>query len=299
MNLQSIVDGTSKPVAAAAIGSDRQLALEVQLRLTQAGLLEPPADGEFGPISQWALEEFLKRVGASGKAVLDNSVASALLNPNIGALFPLNDSPTLAGRVVEAIRRRGWWITRHPDCVNIVYIEGLSEDGTKNGNLPNKFNDLRMIIRVNIDGEPEVLGSWQGTTEPGAYYVKIKPLDPRGAARIAFGQYKSWSVGMHPRGRPDAHEALIQVKDVTVFRDLNQDFKRDGDMSFTGMFGINQHWGYNYSPDDIGNASAGCLVGRSKDGHRKFISLIKSDPRYKASQGFRFMTAILPADAVQ
>lgn len=60
----------------------------------------------------------------------------------------------------------------------------------------------------------------------------------------------------------------------------------------------NQHWGYDMAKTDIGNASAGCLVGRGKSGHRQFTALVKADPRYAATPGFRFMTAVMPASAV-
>ncbi|CAM5783910.1 hypothetical protein RFUL19S_01217 [Rhizobacter fulvus] len=192
--------------------------------------------------------------------------------------------------------RKGWWITRHPECVNIVYVEGLSPDGAVNGNAPNLFNDLRAVLQVDRDGEPQIAGSWTATSEPGRFYTEVQKEDPRGAARIAFGQYKSWSVGQHPRNRPEtAHEALVQVKDIDVHRDLNEDYDRNGDAVFTGMFGINQHWGYDLAEKDIGRASAGCLVGRTRSGHRQFMGLIKGDPRFAANRGFRFMTAVMPA----
>ena len=52
---------------------------------------------------------------------------------------------------------------------------------------------------------------------------------------------------------------------VTVCRDLNKDGQRTGDKRQTGEFGINQHWGYDLP--EVEKASAGCLVGQSKDGH--------------------------------
>ena len=295
MNLEAISDG-GEPLSIAAIGGDKALATEVQNRLSEAGLLEPPADGEFGPVSQWAMGEFMRKLGKPNKGQLDRGVAAALLDDGLSKRFPLNDTTTLAGRIVAAMRSKGWWITRHPDCVNIVYVEGLNTDGTANNNVANAFNDLRVVIRISRAGNPEIAGAWPATSEPGLFYTKIKKEDPRGAARIAFGQYKSWSVGMHPRSKPAvAHEALVQVKDITVFRDMNEDFRRDGDPEFTGLFGINQHWGYDMALNNIGNASAGCLVGRTKAGHREFMALINADPRYVASRGFRFMTAVLPA----
>jgi hypothetical protein len=90
-------------------------------------------------------------------------------------------------------------------------------------------------------------------------------------------------------------EALVQVKDVIVCRDLNRDMERKGDAEDTGLFGINQHGGYDQPSDDIGKASAGCLVGRLMSGHRAFMEIVKSDPRYVADPKFIFRTSILPA----
>lgn len=300
MTLEDIAAGHAEALALATIGGDRALATQVQERLSRAGLLEPPADGDFGPVSQWAIGEFLRKVGKTGAPRLDAAVAQALLDADVAELFPLNSTPTLAGRIAAAMSTKGWWITRHPDCVNIVYVEGMDLDGRPNGNQPNAFNDLRLVLRVNRAGNAEIAGSWEATSEPGTYYTKLKKVDPRGAARIAFGQYKSWSVGMHPQSRPQvAHEALVQVKDITVFRDLDEDYRRDADKRFTGLFGINQHWGYDMDRNNIGNASAGCLVGRTKAGHRVFMTLVKADPRYLVNHGFRFMTAVMPASDVR
>ena len=126
----------------------------------------------------------------------------------------------------------------------------------------------------------------------------MKPMNINGAARIAFGQYKSWVVGTHLKGRASAHEALVQVGEVTVHRDLNKDFMRTNDKTDTGLFGINQHWGYDAPKDNLGSTSAGCLVGRTKKGHREFMATLKADPRFVASPAYRFMAAVLPADEV-
>ncbi|MBQ0942271.1 hypothetical protein KAK07_02860 [Ideonella sp. 4Y16] len=295
MNLTDIAQGHAPPVALAAIGGHRALAMEVQQRLSAAGLLEPPPDGLFGRVSFWALNEVMARLGLSDTLSLDRTLSQALLSPDLAALYPLTPDGGAASRIVAAMQRRGWWLTRHPGCVNIVYVEGADAQFQPNGNRPNWFNDQRVVIQVNATGVPVITGQWVGTTEPGRYYTEVMQADPRGAARIAFGQYKSWRVGMHPQSKPDkAHEALVQVDDITVCRDLNQDYRRDGDARYTGLFGINQHAGFDMSVDNIGNASAGCLLGRSRQGHREFMALIKADPRYQADKGFRFMTAVLP-----
>ncbi|MDQ0322073.1 hypothetical protein QO002_004279 [Pararhizobium capsulatum DSM 1112] len=195
--------------------------------------------------------------------------------------------------IVEALKRLGYVIDTNPDEVNIVYVEGMNEDGSVNNDEANKFNDLRCVIGFR-NGVPAMLGKWQATTEPGFYYGRDHPINRLGAARIKFGQYSAWKVGIHR----NTQEALVQVKDVTVCRDLNRDMERKGDTEDTGLFGINQHGGYDQPSDDIGKASAGCLVGRLMSGHRAFMETVKGDPRYLADQDFVFRTAILQASDV-
>ncbi|NJP21759.1 MAG: hypothetical protein HC763_25245, partial [Hydrococcus sp. CRU_1_1] len=40
-------------------------------------------------------------------------------------------------------------------------------------------------------------------------------------------------------------------------------------------------WGYDLPVGNIGSSSAGCLVGRTRKGHREFMSLVKSDRSYR------------------
>lgn len=279
------------------IGGDRDLAVEIQTQLAAMGLLDPPADGLFGPVSHWALTQVLAKLKTPSKTTVDAALAKALLQGEASKLFPTKKTNDLAGRIVSAAVANGYWICRHPDCVNILYVEGMNEDGTPNDDAPNVFNDLRIVLSINRAGKPTIVAKWEATSEPGRYYTVVKKLDPRGAARIAFGQYKAWSVGTHMAGRPSAHEALVQTAPIKVFRDFNEDFERN-DREFEGLFGVNQHWGYDIPRGDIGRASAGCLVGRTKVGHREFMSLCKADPRYTANNSYRFMTGVLPASSI-
>lgn len=299
MTLAQIANGSVLPVPLALIGADETLAREVQQRLADIGLLDPPPDGKFGAVSHWAMAAFMRRIGTPDKPTLDLEAGRALLGPASDALFALTTPATLAGRIVRAMQDSKHWICRHPECLNIVYIEGMDPDGRANDNRTNRFNDLRLLLRIDESGVPQIAGQWVATSEPGTYYTKEHKVDPRGAARIAFGQYKAWVVGTHNIGKASAHEALVQAADIQVCRDLNEDFQRTGDKSFTGIFGINQHWGFDLPVDDIGNASAGCLVGRAKKGHREFMAAVKGDARYLASNGYRYMTTVMPAQAVQ
>ena len=67
MTLQNIISGAA-PVPLLHIGGDVALTREIQTRLGQIGLLDPPADGQFGPVSQWAMSQFLKQADLAGKA---------------------------------------------------------------------------------------------------------------------------------------------------------------------------------------------------------------------------------------
>lgn len=298
MGLRDIAAGTTATVAWQRVGQDAGLAAEVQQRMVEAGLLDV-ADGEFAPVSRWAVAQWMARMGLRDTGGLDAALARALLSDRTLTVFPLRtDAPGLASRVVAAMLRQGHVFCRHPEALNIVYVEGLDPDGRANGNPPNQFNDLRMVLRCNDAGQPVVVESWAATSEPGHHHTVVHKLDPRGAARIAFGQYKAWAVGTHMAGRPSAHEALVQVSPIDVCRDLDENFQREGDAVFHGVFGINQHAGFDLPFDDIGHASAGCLVGRTRSGHRSFMSMCKADPRYQASHAYRFMTAVLPAEAL-
>ncbi|WP_285295738.1 peptidoglycan-binding domain-containing protein [Aureimonas altamirensis] len=288
-------DGAARPVS--DLSSDAALAKAVQWRLTELGYLDPPADGKFGPVSSWALGEFCDRNGVSLREGFTRTVAQRLVTPTV-FLPEIVPGGTWFDKVISAMKTEGHFISRHPDAKNIVYLEGASRDGRPNDDTPNQFNDLRIVFSVGEGGTIDVEGSvWDGTTEPGRYWT-LNPMNPLGAARIAFGQYKAWCVGTHHPNAASAHQALVQIEPISVYRDRNKDFKRPGDMVDTGLFAINQHWGYDAPQDDLGRTSAGCLVGRTRDGHRKFMSLVKTDPRYIASRSYRFMTTVLPGDRV-
>ena len=127
---------------------------------------------------------------------------------------------------------------------NIIYIEGCDIDARLNDDTFNQFNDVRSIFN-----SQKCLDCWQATTEPGAWYTD-NPMNPNGAFRIAFGYHKdAWEIGLH--GNSEPHEALVQVEEVLGYRDYNRDGMRTGDFLDKGLFGINQHWGYDLPPDDI------------------------------------------------
>lgn len=198
---------------------------------------------------------------------------------------------SFASSIVRWMSAKKYQIFTGPRRYNIIYIEGCNADGTLNSDRPNEFNDRRLIIE--IVEKPVILGNWEATTEPGDYYTQ-HPMNSKGAARIAFGQYEGWSVGFH--GKRDAHEALVQVLPIAVYRDYNKDYRRTGDFLDRGLFGVNQHWGYDLPVTKVFNASAGCLVGRTREGHKQFMKLLKQDARYVLNKDYKFWTTIIPGD---
>lgn len=200
---------------------------------------------------------------------------------------------TLANRILSTYRKLNYPISVGTDEINICYLEGVNADGIPHADTINHFNDRRIVWIMGTAG-PLILGNWQATSEPGLEPTK-NPINSRGAARIQFGFYRAWRVGIHQGSNPkNDHEGLIQTGGpVTVCRDGNRDGIRPGDPLHTGYFGINQHHGFNQPENWVGWASAGCLVGRTITGHQDFMKLVKADPRYQRSRAYTFGAAII------
>lgn len=317
-SLQQIIEG-GKSVTTDELNNPENIGagLEIQTRLCDLGLLDPTIGGDaetpFGPVakgdgklglnSRNALLEFCKIAGIK---YLDRhitlDVAKKLLEAEAETFLPIqwdddrkDDAPTrLAKKVLRFMRHKGYWLARSPRMHNIIYIEGVNSDGTANADTFNEWNDRRMVVRIAPGGKPELLVNDQATTEPGAYYTK-KPMNPQGAARLAFGQYKAWVDGLHQGKQP----ALVQRDLLRVHRDLNKDGKRSATdpMDVGKTFGVNQHTtSKNKIPDFVGPFSAGCLVGRRYQYHLIFLKTVKKDVRYLTNKGYMFMSAVLAGD---
>lgn len=159
------IAGGAPAVPFAALDADLDLAGDVQLQLAQAGLLAPPPDRRFGPVSRWALQEFLAHWGLAGAREVDRPVASALLQAD--AAFGMVPGDDLAGAIVRAMQAAGHWVCRHPAALNIVYVEGMGLDGRPLRAAQALFDDARLLLRVGDAGRPEIAGAWEGAIAPG------------------------------------------------------------------------------------------------------------------------------------
>lgn len=144
-----------------------------------------------------------------------------------------------------------------------------------------------------------VAWEWQGkghieffkaTTDPGLYYL-LHPMNPKGTAILVPGYYKSvYSIGIHRRGTPFAHTALIQVKEMNYWR--VQDYQQTSQLPInqkeihteiakTNLHSKPRH--YSFTDNNlIGKTSGGCtVVEDNKQFHDVFIPLVN-----KAAKNF-------------
>jgi hypothetical protein len=311
---QLIERGKDTTIRNLNLPENKPAGLDIQIRLCDLGLLDPEfsgsvakafgpgqkADGAFGANSMSAIFEFSRLSGIpyffDGQIrhewLMALAVASPVLNTPL-ILHPLpGDSPSvlLAKRVLRYMDSKKYWIARSPNMYNIVYVEGMNSEGTNFHDPANQWNDRRMVIRIRTGGQPELIHNFDATTEPGIP-ERSKPHH-LGIARISFGQYKSWKVGMHKKSQV----ALRQCDLVRIHRDKDANGFRTGDKIFIGSdFGINQH-STTVKTTKVGDWSAGCLVGREWGEHLAFLSTVKSDVRYTMNANYVFVTAVIPGD---
>lgn len=205
------------------------------------------------------------------------------------------DQNQLALRLVAYMESRGYEISRAPNTVNIIYLEGANFDGSPNPDTPDEWNDRRIVLMFNSQDGPVIVHNVEASTEPGlAATMSASARKRGGCARIAIGQHKAWRLGTHKR---KGHFALVQVAPIPVHRDYNRDSKRTGDRVEVGLFGINQHGTKpNYRANQVGTWSEGCLVGRMWALHMSFIALCQLDARYQADPDFIFTSTVIDGD---
>ena len=270
-----------------AIQKDKAIALVLQQRLANFGLLTDP-DGAWGPKSAAALERFKKFRSLKEKG-LGAITAKELINTAPENLIPgYKLEKNLASRVLMFLVDNNLQVSLKPGECNIVYLQGVSRDGTINTNRQFCFNDRRLIIKFDSVGGiyvPKLSGNWLATCDPGDTYW-YSPMNPKGCASILgrkskrqFAHFKAWKTGRHK----DQY-ALVQAAEITVLRGENET-PDTGD-----YFGVNQHTvahGLSYSLEDpIHGYSAGCAVGADRKEHDKeFMTQVDADPREKANKG--------------
>ena len=138
----------------------------------------------------------------------------------------------------------------------------------------NEFDDFFVMIYRDKKLK-EVCEVFPVTTDPGEYWLE-NPMNPKGTAVLVPGQYRgTWQLGKHQNN----YEALVQRKEVKVWRDNNKDKVIDYKSFHTiseGYFGINIHRSNPYDKSYLVNKwSAGCQVFQSVDDFDEFMKICK------------------------
>lgn len=268
---------------------------DIQEILITLGLLDPPADGKWGRQSKASLQDFQRyaQLPPTGEITLETRQALAQAQPfiKLDGSYP--------SRVVKYMLSKGYFVAAGNRRWNILMIEGINPDtGALVPDNPNEFCDGRVLLEIPFTGVPRIVGAWEATCEAGYHYVD-NPMNPRGTARCDRGQFKAWQLGIH--GQQNPHEALIQVCPVTVkrYRGRQNYYSETNGVPDKGLFGINFHWGYNYPKHDIEYASAGCLVGRTTEGHRNCMRMVKRDRRFEIDNEYIFYITIISGKDIQ
>ncbi|MEI2577327.1 hypothetical protein [Scytonema sp. PRP1] len=208
----------------------------------------------------------------------------ALVNPQASQM-----PNSLAVRLYHAMQRKGYEVSLGEGEVNIIYIRGADQFGRPNGNRINEWSDRRIVLQFR-SGSPVIAGNWAATVKPGLPAIK-NPLGKSGAAFIEPGQYRAWQVGSHHGIFGRVEEGLVQVAPVSFRRDVSRDGNVNGEPVQSGKIGLNQHSGSNQRYVDA--SSYACLAAQSVLGHRSFMSVVKSDPRYHQNPNYLFATTVL------
>lgn len=153
--------------------------------------------------------------------------------------------------IKDIIKHKGYTFFEGEYNINRVGIRTLNRS-------VNNYDDIFCLLYQH-NGDNYIWVDKEFTTDPGIYYLQKELLSPKGCGILAEGQYRGMhEIGLH-RGK---YEAFVQVKPCKVFRDRNKDNYLDFDLKTieTGLFGVNQHHGYE--TQFVDNNSAACQVHR-------------------------------------
>ena len=154
----------------------------------------------------------------------------------------------------------------------------LNIGGVRSSNrTANSFDDFIFCIYKDNTNQ-WVVKSWKATTDAGTYWLK-NPMNVKGTALLVPNQYiKGWRIGLH-KGK---YKALVQNKEVSVYRDTNRDNILDFNQATIdrGIFGINIHRSNPATTSiNVEKWSAGCQVFANPNDFQEFLEICDASAR--------------------
>ena len=179
----------------------------------------------------------------------------------------------------KILREKGYeFFTNGAYNLNII---GVRSD--QQNKVTNLFDDLLVVVYQTPEkGWTKQI--YKITTEPGIYYMAKKLLNKKGTSILVPGQYRGcYTIGKH-RGK---YDALVQVGELTVYRDNNMDMTYDmrPEKKDKGLFGINIHRSNEFSVrETIDKYSAGCQVFADPNEFASFMRLCKLQQKFLSNK---------------
>ena len=137
---------------------------------------------------------------------------------------------------------------------------------------PDKFDDLMMLI-YKLGGQ-WVCHYYSCTTNPGVHWLQ-NFANPKGSGILKSDQqcFNAYQIGKHK----GMYDALVQVREVTVFRDTDKDMKaEETGVLDTGLFGLNiHHANKDLVSVVVGKWSAACQVLNNPKDFAQLMQLCK------------------------
>jgi hypothetical protein len=233
--------------------------------------------------------------GLSVDGLIDESECDYILS--IGSPPALKPDTTLEKRIIDAYTKNDWYIARGANAINILFLRNVDREFNSIPPKIDSWNDACILWNAEINGIIRVIEPYFSITiDPGKYYTD-RPLNINGAARIADGQYKAWTRGLHGSGRT-AHMGFRQDSPINVLRDVDKDGKVSSkDFLNSGVFYCNWHTTGKRSQKifsaNVGKWSAGCTVWQYTSQFDDFTDKLLQDYRFKISPAYTYIGAYL------
>lgn len=190
----------------------------------------------------------------------------------ISSSLNLEESDELKDQVKDLYGQYGY---DYKEDIWDVNITGIRTPGKQ---VTNRFDDI-IVITFKDESNTEQVYQFPITTQPGTPWVK-KPYTSVGAAILKPGQY----VDAYKFGTHKDYEAIVDTKDLVVFRDPNKDLTYDDPElpTQTGEFGINIHRSNPQGTSrKVNKWSAGCQVFANSEDFKIFKGILQKSYEYK------------------